>query len=406
MPEIIPYRALLYGTQFRSQLGDLLSPPYDVISPAQFQVMKKLNPHQSIRLALSENPDDPDRYEKMKSLLNEWKQEGVLQYFDSPAFYLIEDQFESEGKPARRVGFVALLEVSSFEKKQILPHEHTLSGPKKDRFELLKTMRAEVSQIFLCYKDNELKVEKIFEELSKTEPLLEASDSSNVKRRMWPVTDPQSIKAIQNLIQSRPALIADGHHRYETALAFASESKYTQVYFTNLNSPGFSIHPIHRLFSLPENIAIDQFLRKLSDKFEVIEQKEQPSLEVLKKKCDARTLALFCSVAEGNRNYLLTKNRDSTDDAEIFSIHKEIFESILGWDVKQLAKGTISYEHDTHDYLNTLKGLKRGIGLFLPPTDLDLVMRLAERGERMPQKSTFFFPKLASGLINFDLDRY
>ncbi|MDB5037426.1 MAG: hypothetical protein JWQ35_954, partial [Bacteriovoracaceae bacterium] len=228
MPKIIPFKATLYSEKIRSDLGKVLSPPYDVISPDGFSQLKKLHPNQSVRLALTEDANDPDRYLKMKNMFQAWKNEGTLQAFETNAFYLIEDNFTSDGKSKRRLGFVALLEVSPFEKKEILPHEFTLSGPKKDRLDLLKTMRAELSQIFLCYKDSELTLEKIHESKSKEATLLHGTDSSKVERKVWAITNEREVSALQNLLKRRPALIADGHHRYETAVNFSSESKYVQ----------------------------------------------------------------------------------------------------------------------------------------------------------------------------------
>jgi uncharacterized protein (DUF1015 family) len=406
MPKIFPYQALLYSKHLRRELDRLLSPPYDVISPEGFLELIKLHPYQSVRLALTEDPNDPERYEKMRKLCSSWKSEKALEIFPNKAFYLIEDSYREDGKDFKRIGFIALLEVSPFEKKEVLPHEHTLLGPKKDRLELLRTMRAEVSQIFLCYKDPSLALEKIYEDKSKLDPLLSALDSTGVGRRVWAIDERPQIDRLQILLAQTPALIADGHHRYETALAFSSECKFAQVYFTNLCTPGFSIHPIHRLFSLPKSLTSMAFVERLRARFECREWTEEVSVDALLREKKKGGLKLFLCLHEGNKNFLLSQKRASLEDAEIFSIHRDIFEAILGWNVKELAKGTIQYEHKTSDFFSRLHNLENGVGLFLPPTDLDLVMSLAEKGERMPQKSTFFFPKLASGLINFDLDEY
>lgn len=406
MPVIKEFKALLYNLDLRKNLNKLLSPPYDVISPKQFEDLKALDSFQSVRLALTEDPQDPERYEKISQTLKSWKEKGVLVHHPRPAFYLVEDQFQSEGAEKIRIGFIALLKVSAFDKKEVLPHEHTLSGPKKDRLELLKATHLETSQIFLCYKDPQLLVEQIYKKLSLGAPLMEAIDSTHVRRRMWSIEDAKDIESIKHLLAKMPVLIADGHHRYETAVGISSEHPYAQVYFTNLNSPGFSIHPIHRVFSLPETLSHEVFLEKLAQKFHIEELQDAPSTELLQTHRKTHSLGLIASVQETNKHYLLSRKRLNADDAEIFAIHRDIFEGILGWNIGQLAKGVITYEHETPAYLSSLRSMRRGIGLFLPATDLELVMRLAERGERMPQKSTFFFPKLASGLINFDLDHY
>jgi uncharacterized protein (DUF1015 family) len=407
MPKIFPFRAQLYSETFRNEIGKLISPPYDVISAEGFRNLKNLHSFQSVRLALTEDGDDARRYEKMRDLYRQWKKEKVLVTTPTPAFYLIEDTFETDGKKSRRVGFVALLEVTPFEKKEVLPHEYTLSGPKKDRFELLKMMRAEISQIFLCYKDASLTLEKIYDKISSaTAPHFEGTDSSDIHRRLWTLTEREDIEQLQKLLSDHPVLIADGHHRYETAVAFSKESRFAQVYLTNLNTPGFAIHPIHRLFALPESTSQDKFFAQLEKKFGVAEWKKNMSVGNLLDEKKSGELKLLCQFQSSGKIFVLSQKRTSPDDAEIFAIHRDIFEGILGWNVKELAKGTIQYEHDTNDFLKTLASIKNGVGLFLPPTDLNVVMNLAERGERMPQKSTFFYPKLASGLVNYDLDEH
>ena len=406
MPNVQPFKALVYSEKNRNDLSDLISPPYDVLSHEQFLAMKAKNKFQSVRLCIAEDSADPDRYKKMKNLLGEWKQAGVMTHQSQPAFYLIEERYTEGGKSSTRIGFVGLLETSPFPEGKVLPHEHTLSGPKKDRLELIQTMRAEMSQIFLCYQDPTLTLEKIYDSVKSTTPLMVCEDPQSIHRRVWPLTDAVQVKAIQNLLADKKVLIADGHHRYETALAFRDQSKYVQCYFTNLNTPGFSIRPIHRLFTLPPQLSTDAFLTQLKQKFEVTPWNEPISLEALMRLRSEKRMALICSIAATKQNFLLTQTKKTEKDEEIFAIHRDIFEGILSWDVSSLAKGTIQYEHETAAFEKTLTRIENGIGLFLPPTDLNVVMRLAEQGERMPQKSTFFYPKLASGLINLDLDCY
>ncbi|MBN8555064.1 MAG: DUF1015 domain-containing protein [Deltaproteobacteria bacterium] len=411
MPKIIPHKALVYGSKYRSHLGELVSPPYDVISTEYFQKLKSQNEFNSVRLCLAENSEDSDRYQKMAKLLLDWKEKKVLETLDKPHFYLIEERFKTASGQHQRLGFVGLLEVSKFDKKEILPHEFTLAGPKKDRLELLKTMKAELSQIFFCYQDQNLALNKIFESKSKTSPFMEGEDPQGVYRKLWLITETSEIETLQKLMQSQSLLIADGHHRYETAVHFnetenSRNSKYVQGYFTNLDAPGFSILPIHRLFSLPQEMKIEDFISKLKQNYTLEAFKPGLDFDELTKVQNSSEVQLLFKSFHDENVYLLKANKNSADDAEIFSIHKNIFEKILKWDVTQLAKGIIHYEHETEDFKKTFQKLPRAVGLFLPSTDLKLVMDLAKRGERMPQKSTFFFPKLASGLVNYELGSY
>lgn len=411
MAKIIPYRPFFYSERYRDQIGQLVSPPYDVISPTGLKALRNQSPYNSVQLCVAENPDDSDRYQKMKECFAQWKESGVFETAKAPIFCLIEERFDSRGADRIRIGFTGLLESTPFEEKQVLPHEHTLSGPKADRLELLKTLGAELSQVFLCYKDSSLMIEQIHKKYSSTPPRFEGMDPQGVKRRVWFIENENEIRDLQSLISTRSLLIADGHHRYETSVHFRKwdgtpKSQYVQGYFTNLDSPGFSILPIHRIFQLPEDLSPSSFQRRLEQIYEVSEFKQSLHLDALMRSRQEDKISFLCALRDPDRVYRLDRKKTSPDDAEIFSIHKNIFEDILGWDVTKLAKGVIQYEHETEDFKKTLSNISRGVGLFLPPTDLNLVMQLAERGERMPQKSTFFFPKLASGLINYELGSY
>jgi uncharacterized protein (DUF1015 family) len=406
MANVLPFKAFLYNKKLRGEIKNLVSPPYDVISPKQQAELKARHENNSVKLCLVEDAQDSNRYQKMKALYQDWKEKSVLTQNESPSFYLIEDTFEAAGEKKTRIGFVGLLQTCEIEDKVVLPHEHTLKGPKVDRLALLKTMGAEFSQIFLSYKDPQLTVENIYEKKKNATPDFEIEDDLNIHRRMWLISDSAETAAMTKMFQDKELLIADGHHRYETAIAFKNEdgterSKYVQCYFMNLDSPGFSIQPIHRLFSLPENMSHEDFKAKLSESFDLSEYSEELSFQELEKNKSDDEINFICSM--GDKNYLLKRKKKSPDDAEIFSLQHDIFEKLLGWDISKLSKGVIRFEHTNEEYKDTLKSLPRGVGFYLPATDLNLVMKLAKEGKRMPQKSTFFYPKLASGLVIYEL---
>ena len=407
MPNVKPHKAFVYSQDYRKNLADLISPPYDVISKEGHEKLLAKNDKNSVQLALTDDPSDESRYQKLKDRLNTWKETGVFETIDPPAFYLVEEKFKVAGEWQKRIGFVGLLEVSSFDKKEVYPHEYTLSGPKKDRFSLLQTMGAELSQIFFCYQDEELTLEKLYEQKQSETPFMDISNDSDVPRRVWLIQDESEIKSIQSALKKEGVLIADGHHRYETALKMSQDhpsekTKFVQGYFTNLKSPGFGILPIHRLFSLPKDHTKESFLEALKEKFEVSPYKKDLDLDELHKQEGLR----FIYAAGVDDYYLLQRKKTSATDAEIFLLQKEILEGILKWDVTQLAKGVIQFEHTNEDFKKTLGELDQGVGFYLPSTDLEVVMEVVKKGERMPQKSTFFFPKLASGLVNYELGSY
>lgn len=404
MAEIKPFRAWLYAEKLSSHLSDLVTPPYDVINEAQRKAFESRHCDNSVRICLCEDPSDPNRYEKMAKIWREWKEQGVVEQYPQPSLYVIEESFRSEGLARTRIGFVSLLKVSPYEEKQVLPHEWTLARPKADRLALLQTMKTESSQIFFCYEDEALTLETYFKnELSKVAPYFSFEDDNGVSRRFWPVSDPQIIEQLQETLRKSPVLIADGHHRYETALKFRELTGHTYVqgYFTNLDAPGFGIRAIHRLISLDRSLESD--LRR-SFSIEDWSEKVTPDALTAWKQNHPNQLGLLYVT---NRSVkLLSRPVDSAISSEVFALQHLIFEKLLGWDLQKISKGTIHFEHETEAFLKTLSSLEKGIGFFLPPTDLKLVLKLARAGERMPQKSTFFFPKLASGLVNYDLNDF
>jgi uncharacterized protein (DUF1015 family) len=408
MPSIIPFRAWLYAKSFSKEYDRLISPPYDVISSEMLEELRNKHSYNSVRLSLTEDTNDPDRYKKMRDRFIDWKSKGILERASTPAVYLIEEKFSVEGKSKTRLGFVALMEVSDFSKREVLPHEKTLSGPKKDRLALLEEMGAELSQIFLCYKDPARTLETLHAAESIKTPTMRVAPTYGVERKMWALTDEAQVSALQALIQNQSVLIADGHHRYETAVAMQKshpgpKSHYVQGYFTNLDAPDFSILPIHRIFSLPKDFSPESFQKRLAEKFEIHPFDPGLNLEELTQRKSSQRIQFLMQMSGDSKVWLVSRKKENADDAEIFALQKDIFESLFQWNIAEISYDTLKYEHETEAFQKTLAKMPRGVGLFLPPTDLDLVMKLALRGERMPQKSTFFFPKIATGLINYEL---
>lgn len=401
MASIKAFRAWLYNRKYQDRIGEFISPPYDVIKEHEHKAMLEKNPLNSVALCLVDNPDDPERYRKMAARFEEWKFQQVLEPQPQPAIYLIEENFERLGQPAVRIGFVALLRTSPFEEKIVFPHERTLSGPKQDRLALLEEMRAEFSQIFMNYEDDTMILEKIHEGLKKTPPYFEFTDENGHLKKMWVVSSEADISSLVNCMENTELLIADGHHRYETALHYATLSQaedhqWVQVYFTNTKNPQFSILPIHRLADLPDSMTKAEFETKLNEKFTVDRLSELP----LQIETQAEKIQLIVSLDAGE-HLLISKEKESEDDAEVFSLQKDIFEGIYGLKPDQITKGRIYFEHERQAYLNSLSASKNRIGFYLPPTDMDLILRVVHKGQRMPQKSTFFYPKLSSGLVNY-----
>ncbi len=403
------FKAYLYSEKLSSDFDKLLSPPYDVIHPETHLALLKSHPQNSIRLSLAENPDDSDRYKKMKATFEGWKKAGVLVQQNKPAFYLIRDEFELGGKKQTRIGFVGLLKLQKFGAGRVYPHEFTLAGPKKDRLALLEEMKAEVSQIFFCYRDPKLAVERLAKEYENREKRFFATDSSGVTRSLWVIDDEDDIREIEHALADCDFLIADGHHRYETALEYqrlhpGEESEYVQAYFTNSLSPGFSILPIHRVFSLPNGWSLDQLKSRLMQAGLSVETVETPSaLGKLTARSSENEICFAVVFDGGKRALRIRRNKIKKTDSEIECLQKELFEGLFHWTPDELKKGLVQYEHTDEKFLEALRSDSTKLGIYLPACSYDQIMEVVKQGERMPQKSTFFAPKLASGLVNYQL---
>ncbi|TVQ77612.1 MAG: DUF1015 domain-containing protein [Bradymonadales bacterium] len=407
MPEIKAFKACLYSQSLKPQLADLVSPPYDVISESQRQELIRRNDLNSVQLCLIDSQSEQP-YEEMANRFKAWKDEGVLEHFPRQAFYLIEESYQSSGHDFQRIGFVGLLRPTAFEKGEVLPHEHTLKGPKKDRLELLRCMKAELSQIFFVYEEPENSVEKIYQKRRSEEALFDFKDPLGVHRRGWAIDQEQDIRAIENMMRDRQLLIADGHHRYETALNFLEESsgemgRYIQGYFLNSESSGFQILPIHRIVDLPQKFDHKRLKSELAKVFELREISKGEALSFPSQSPGQKIQMLVCLTKNGPF-YKLSRAKDSEDDAEIFSLQRDVFERVFDWSIDKISdKSVVSYHHEATAALEQLQDKPTKIAFLLPATDLQLIRKLASQGKRMPQKSSFFSPKLASGLIVYDM---
>lgn len=416
MADIKAFRAYLYGEAYRNELSSLVSPPYDVIHERQKKELQQLHCYNSVRLSLTESADDPQRYQKMRKIYEEWKEHKVLSQEREPGLYLIEDEYLWEGHKHKRLGLVALLQLAEFEEKIVFPHEYTLAGPKADRLSLLETMGAELSQILLCYQDASLCVEKIFDRLATSQkPDLQTSEPGDISRKLWIVRDPQEIAAIQSVFTSSPLLIADGHHRYETALDLrrknpTPQNQFVQAYFTNAFNPGFTILPIHRMFHLPPSLSWEQFLKALSEKFSISPLGDTGSLEGLMSSRENELSFLMMTQlgASQARPSIYRVSRRKSQDLEtvIEALHQDLFEGVLHWSPSEIKKGLVRFDHRESVLRESTAADKSLVGIYLPAPKYQDILDVVKSGKRMPQKSTFFYPKLATGLVIYELGNF
>ena len=424
MAEIAPFRGILYTKQ-AGPPEKLLAPPYDVINDEERAKLAALDPHNCVRLILPEGAGD-EKYANAARDLNEWLRQGVLARDAEPALYRYHQTFTAEGKTATRRGFICRIRLARFEERVVLPHERTLAGPKADRLKLKRATRAHLSQVFGLYSDPERKSDEPFVELEKSAPAIAGRTSDGVEQKLWRLTDKAAQAEVVALLGAEKIYIADGHHRYETMLALRDELRaesannprssveYGTIFLANMDDPGLLVFPTHRVVHGLPSFDLPSVIARAEQWFEVTPMAagDAPAVRAeLEQR--GRGRPTFALAAGDGQIYYLSLRRDvSLDDVpslkgpevlrtlDVTLLHALVIEGILGIDrAAQERQTNLRYVKDTGAALTLARDPSVQAVLLMNPTPVAHVKAVADAGEVMPQKSTFFYPKLASGLV-------
>ncbi|MFA5517606.1 MAG: DUF1015 domain-containing protein [Desulfuromonadales bacterium] len=437
MAKIVPFRGLRYNLARFDNPAGVMAPPYDVISPALQEDLYRRDPFNVVRLILGKTaPTDNDadnRYTRAAAEFALWQEQGVLARDAEPSIYLYDQKYPIEGgEMVVRKGFMALTRLEDFSSGMVKPHEKTLAGPKADRLLLTKACGANFSPIFSLYADPCCVVESLARKEKEEAPEIEVADDDGVIHRLWPVTDRAIIEKAQELLDNKPLFIADGHHRYETAMNYRDFMRektpgfsgkelfnYVLMYFANMEDQGLMIFPTHRLvFNLPD-FRLLAFLGKLKEHFTVEEEAFDPAdagsrlhvRDLLREKGrDRHALAVY---AGGETVYFLgLRNENEMDrffDAkspkalrtlDVSILHRLILEDILGITAEAQEQQThLRYVKNFEEPFSLVRGGEAQISFLMNATRMSEVRDVANSGEKMPQKSTYFYPKLLTGLV-------
>jgi uncharacterized protein (DUF1015 family) len=441
MAEIAPLTPLRYDlSRLKDGLGPVVAPPYDVISAEQRAALAARDPHNVVRLILPEGEGDA-KYANAGDLLGRWRAQGVLVRDEEPAFYRYDQTFRAPGQlpgsPAtRRRGFLALVRLVPFSERIVLPHERTLSGPKEDRLKLFRATRTNLSPGFMLYRDARRELDG---PLDTAEPLTEFSTPDGVHHALSKVRARDALRAIVEGIARSTLLIADGHHRYETAVRYSEEAaaasgeggadpaagrgehRYFMTFLANGDDPDLLVFPTHRHVHSLAAFSFDDLVSRAREFFVVEALPQGAPAEVILERLRAageRGPSVAASAGDG-RVSLLTLRGDRDLDAhptlgrkpavlrrtDVTVLHAGLLESVLGITPEaQAAKTNLWYPQDAAEALRELRA-GRGQALFLMnATPVAQVREVAEAGEIMPQKSTFFYPKVATGLAVHTLE--
>jgi uncharacterized protein (DUF1015 family) len=436
MATITPFKGSVYNQAKAGSIGNLVCPPYDIISPAEQQELYRKSPFNAVRLEFGlESPGDTDsdnRYTRAAALLDEWFQKDILRQSEVPAFYIYEMEYSEGGAIKRLRGFICLVRTEDYESGIVKPHETTLSGPKTDRLNLLRACKASFSQIFSLVSDPEGKISAVLAKAGGR-PEMEVQNHDGVLHRVWTLADAHDIDAIVREMADKPFFIADGHHRYDTALNYRNERRkaagsfsgdepynYVAMYLARIEDPGLTILPAHRaLFNL-NNFDPRRFEEDLNQYFNIeridFNKKTEPKdlrtiLETMAHRGDHAHV--FGMRVRGEHSYYLLTLRNVADLDELLPqrsaayrrldvsiLHHLIIDKLLGIGMDTHKLGlNIEYVKDAEEADKRVHDGAAEIVFFMNPTKVNEVKEVAAAGERMPQKATYFYPKLLTGLV-------
>ncbi|MBW2039572.1 MAG: DUF1015 domain-containing protein [Deltaproteobacteria bacterium] len=431
MSKIVPFRGLYYNPKKVADLSLVATPPYDVITPEEQRRYRQRHPYNIIRLILPEGTG-ADRYKGASNYLQEWEREGILVREGNPSVYPYQQIFTSpSGEIKKREGFMALVRLEPWGQGSIVPHERTTPKPVEDRLNLMEACRANLSQVFAIYPDPAGEIEEILEAVWTASPRYEFRDNE-VIHRLWQLDDQGIIAEVGEKMLSKTILIADGHHRYKTALTYRdrmrkrypsyterSPFEYTMMYLTSMEGEGLLILPTHRLVSPMEPFDPGEFYSNLREYFSLQTfDFEDPSGEkwarkalwkaLDKKRGDTYAFGLYIS---GERRYLLLTLREGIRMGGLLRGYPEVLQELDvtlldRFILKELLKAgeeEVGLMKDRDEALEEVYKGRYKMVFFLNPPTIQQVKRVADAGEVMPRKSTYFYPKVATGLVIYKI---
>ncbi|MEM9488800.1 MAG: DUF1015 domain-containing protein [Myxococcota bacterium] len=442
MAEIAPFRGILYNTK-NVPASDVLAPPYDVIDDAGRAALEGKHDANSVRLILPQpggdgDSDGGDKYQNAARILAAWLDDGTLVRDDRPAVYRYHQVFTSAElgeQTVTRRGFIAAVRLHDFAEGIILPHERTLKGPKIDRLALMGATSAHFSQIFTTYSDPSGETDRIFAAIEHNAPTLDGTTDDGTRHMVWRVDSREIIGKLVRLMAPLKLYIADGHHRYETMLALReqfreraggqlsehSAAQYGTMFMANMDDPGLVVLPTHRLVHSVDGFVPEDMVEAARDYFDVsvVTGGAQNAAHLRTAIAEASAKrTTFAAVWPFNDDATLFTLKDGIDleaagltghpaltSLDVSLLHGLVLENILGIDrAAQEAQKNLKYIKDTQKALDLIADCKGQICFMMNATRMAQVKAVADAHEVMPQKSTFFYPKIASGIVFNPID--
>ena len=408
LANVKPFQPFRYSAK-AGDPANLLTQPYDKISPKMHARYLAASPYNLVRVILGEkrefDNDSDNLYTRAARYLDDWIREGVLAQDAAPGFYAYSQEFTvpDSGERLTRQGFIGLGKLEDYSANVVYRHEQTLTGPKKDRMELLNHTRAHFGQIFMLYEDPTCAVDAILVEQSKGAPILDVLDEYGARHRVWVITDSAQIAAIESLMSDKKLLIADGHHRYETALSYSkdhpeAQAQYVMMTFVNMHAPGLKILATHRVL---RGIDPTGFHDRAKEKWSATALN---SVEQLKRGLAAPSPSTVrIGIVTGAGQHLLERPRVG-GELDVPVLHRDILQGLLGISEDAVREEKhIKYVRGIDAAVAEVRVGDAEVAFILEPTPIEDMARIAFAGGVMPQKSTDFYPKLLSGVTIYKL---
>jgi uncharacterized protein (DUF1015 family) len=418
MAVVIPFKGILFNPE-KVDASTTMAPPYDIVTHDLKDELYNKSPHNIIRIDFGRDKDGDseaeNRYTRASKFLSDWLAEGILFSDPEPAFYCYEIRYEINGEQKKTRGFLGAVMIEEIGKGRVHPHEMTYSKPKSDRLNILRKCSANTSPIFSMYSSEEKRASSILEDITTGTPFIQAEGGDGFQHCLWRISDRTSIETIRQEMSDKDIFIADGHHRYETALAFKKEMEeggagktgdesfnYVLMFLSNMEEDGLTLLPTHRIVEINSDIYIKEVLgkhfeiRKMSS--EEISEEQARSRMFQQMQQNVHTFGMFLTNADTyytlsfNSSGLETDLPDCLKNLDVTVLHKLIFEELLKIEHYE-------YEMDPDIAVERAKKGSFEAVFFLNTTRIRDVKEVALAGHRMPPKSTYFYPKLLTGMV-------
>ncbi len=440
MATILPFKGLRYNPEKIKDISKVITPPYDVISEEERDGYYELHPNNIIRLILGKNfPGDDqsnNKYTRSAESFDTWRREEILTRETEPALYIYAQEFTLSGKKYIRRGFISLVKLEDFKTGEIYPHEHTLAKPKEDRMNLMKACNSNLSQVFAFFEDGGSKISNLLHKVSEGDseagvtPDIDFTDTYGVKNLLWVIKNKKVIDELTLQMKNRALFIADGHHRYETALFYRDlikgsgeapdsdgiyPSDYVMMMCVSMEDPGLQILPTHRLARNVKDLDPEKIKKSLNEIFDISDMGSDCSVETLTRKLseDAHKHKLAMYIGEGEKKFYILTLRDEKHLDQILIdeytewkfidtgiLHGVIFDKVLGIQAKNISKSeSVKYIQGVENSVASVNKGEYQIAFFLNPTKIDQIRNIALKRHKMPPKATYFYPKLMTGMV-------